>query len=188
LRLEVSLTSDPPARPGIDLLLAMPRPKALKRILSAAASLGIDRIVLLNAARVEKSYFESKVLGEGFSRKLLIEGLEQAQDTRLPTLLIRNRLKPFVEDELDRLLEADSRRLLAHAAACTAHLPALATGQRTAMAIGPEGGWVPFEVELLEAHGFHAFSFGARTLRVEVFVPFVLGCLEAQRRAVNSRT
>jgi len=41
-----------PPRPGIDLLLAVPRPKALRKILPAAASLGVDRIVLVNAARV----------------------------------------------------------------------------------------------------------------------------------------
>jgi len=183
LRLQVSLTDEPPNRPGIDLLLALPRPKALKRILSGAASLGIDRIVLLNAARVEKSYFDSKVLDERFSRNLLIEGLEQAQDTRLPTLRIRNRLKPFVEDELDELLGREARRVLAHPTTGAQTLPAFTQAPRTAVAIGPEGGWIPFEIDLLAAHGFHLAAFGVRSLRVEVFVPFVLGWLQAEHQS-----
>jgi 16S rRNA (uracil1498-N3)-methyltransferase len=183
LRLQVSLTDQAPKRPGVDLLLAMPRPKALKRVLSGAASLGVDRIVLLNAARVEKSYFDSKVIDEGFMRNLLIEGLEQARDTQLPTVFIRNRLKPFVEDELDGFLGPEPSRVLAHPITAARAVPSIAPRRRTAVAIGPEGGWTPFEIDLLTARGFEVASFGVRSLRVEVFVPFVLGWLQAEHQA-----
>ena len=183
LRLQVALSAEPPARPGVDLLLAMPRPKALKRILSSSASLGVDRIFLLNAARVEKSYFDSKVLEASFCRKLLTEGIEQAQDTKLPTVLLRDRFKPFVEDELDQLIGPHVRRVLADPSGGAPGLLVPGEGRRTAVAIGPERGWVPFELEQLTARGFRAISFGQRTLRVEVFVPFVIGWLEAQRPA-----
>src|SRR5476649_1588707 len=43
LVLHVELSEPPPARPGLDLLLAMPRPKALRKVLPAVASLGVDR-------------------------------------------------------------------------------------------------------------------------------------------------
>ena len=62
LLLRVQLSEPPPPRPGVDLLLAMPRPKALRKLLPAVASLGVDRLVLLDAARVAKSYFSSKVV------------------------------------------------------------------------------------------------------------------------------
>ena len=175
LVLRPSLTDPPPPRPDIDLLLAVPRPKALRKVLPAAASLGVDRIVLVNAARVEKSYFASRVLDAASIRELLVLGLEQARDTRLPEVLIRERFRPFVEDELDGLWPR-TLRLVAHPAARAA--PAR-DARRVALAIGPEGGWVPFEIDLLASRGFEPFTLGPRTLRVEVAVAYALGALRA---------
>ena len=179
LVLRVALTEPPPPRPLVELLLAMPRPKALRRVLPAVASLGVDRIVLLNAARVEKSYFGSGVLEPGEVHRLLLEGLAQARDTRLPEVLLRDRFRPFVEDELDGLFPG-TVRLVAHpapGAAGAARLKTPSQRGRTVLAIGPEGGWVPFELELLEAQGFSRFSLGPRPLRVEVAIPCALGAL-----------
>jgi RsmE family RNA methyltransferase len=176
LVLKCSFTDAPPPRPGIDLLLAIPRPKALRKVLPAAASLGVDRIVLLNAARVEKSYFDSKVLVAGYLEELLVLGLEQARDTRVPEILIRQRFRPFVEDELPGMFPS-SRKLLAHPGA-----PPLSRRKggtdRVLLAVGPEGGWVPFELELMQAHGFEPFSAGERILRVETAVAYLIGMLE----------
>ncbi|MCE9666250.1 16S rRNA (uracil(1498)-N(3))-methyltransferase [Myxococcus stipitatus] len=176
LHLRVSLSEPPPPRAGIDLLLAIPRPKALKKVLPAVASLGVDRVVLINAARVEKSYFDSKVLDADFVRDLLLQGLEQARDTHLPEVLVRERFRPFVEDELDHLFPPTARRLLPHPPAtqplrdAAADLP-----ERVVLAIGPDGGWVSFEAQLLESHGFRPFSLGPRILRVETAVPVLVG-------------
>lgn len=176
LRMRVSLTEPPPPRAGVDLLLAIPRPKALKRILPAVASLGVDRVVLVNAARVEKSYFDSKVLDPAFVEELLVQGLEQARDTRLPEVLVRERFRPFVEDELESLFGTEALRLLPHPPS-TRPLGVLGVqgAERVVLAVGPDGGWVPFEVDLLEAHGFASFSLGPRVLRGEVAVPVLLG-------------
>src|SRR5256885_2618749 len=156
LVLRPSLDASPPPRPGIDLLLAVPRPKALRKVLPAAPSPGVDRIVLVNAARVEKSYFASRVLEPAALRELLVLGLEQARDTRMPEVLIRERFRPFVEDELDALWPRAQR--------FAAHPPASASLPRRAgpavVAVGPEGGWVAFELELLRARGFTAFTLG----------------------------
>ena len=177
LLLGPSFTEPPPARPFIDLLLAMPRPKALRRLLPALASLGVDRLVLLNAARVEKSFFDAGVLAPASVEALFAEGLEQARDTRPPQLLVRDRFRPFVEDELPALVP-NAQALVAHphAARSPAGLPQRA-GRRLLLAIGPEGGWVPFELELLARQGFEAVTLGPRILRVEVAVPLLLGAL-----------
>jgi RsmE family RNA methyltransferase len=176
LVLETKLSEPPPPRASVDLLLAIPRPKALKKVIPAVASLGVDRVVLLNAARVEKSYFDSKVLAPEFLGELVRLGLEQGRDTIAPELVVRERFKPFVEDELDAWLKPGSLRFTPHPTAAQA-LPRRAPGQRAALAIGPEGGWVPFEVELLEKRGFTPVSFGARPLRVEVAIPVLMGAL-----------
>ncbi|WNG19507.1 16S rRNA (uracil(1498)-N(3))-methyltransferase [Cystobacter fuscus] len=182
LRLRVSLTEPPPPRAGVDLLLAIPRPKALKRVLPAVAQLGVDRVVLVNAARVEKSYFDSKVLEGDFVAELLLQGLEQARDTRLPEVLVRERFRPFIEDELDALFGTEALRLLPHPPAPEPlSRVGVQAAPRVVLAVGPDGGWVPFEAELLSRHGFRPFSLGPRILRVETAVPVLLGQLALLR-------
>ena len=171
-----SLTEDPPRRAGLDLLLAVPRPKALAKLLPAVASLGIDRLVLLNAARVEKSYFTAGVLEPASIGALLRLGLEQARDTVLPEVLVRPLFRPFVEDECDVVLGDTDVRLVAHPPA-SEPCPRRGEARRVAIAVGPEGGWVPFEIELLGARGFRPVGIGPRVLRVETVVPLLVGLL-----------
>lgn len=178
LVLKVHATESPPPRAGVSLVLAVPRPKALKRVIPAVASLGVDRVVLVNAARVEKSYFDSKVLAQEFLDGLVELGLEQACDTLRPTLEIRDRLKPFVEDELATWAPRDSVRLIPHPTATTPLRP-VPSSTHVVLAIGPDGGWVPFEVDLFSKHGFQPVSLGRRVLRGEVAVPAVLGAVRA---------
>lgn len=172
------LDQPPPPRPAVDLILAVPRPKALRRILAATASLGVDRLVLLAAARVEKSYLGSPVLAPERIRRHLLDGLEQAQDTVLPEVLVETRFRPFVEDRMDALLGRGERWLL-HPGDAGPRTPS--PEGRLALAVGPEGGWVPFERTLLEAHGFQPLGFGSRTLRTETVVPFALGWATGRR-------
>lgn len=181
LTLSVTLDATPPTRPGLDILLALPRPKVLKRVLPALAAVGVDTVVLVNAARVEKSYFCSRMLVPEALDAELCAGLEQGQDTCAPRVLVRGRFRAFVEEELDGLFPG-AERLLAHPTATASLAEVAAPGRlRSVIAIGPEGGWVPFELELLAAHGFVPFSLGERTLRVETVVPFVLGQLMGLR-------
>lgn len=173
--LRVKLDEHPPPRAGIDLVLAMPRPKQLKRVLAAAASLGLGRVVLLNAAKVEKSYFDSKVLDPAYLASLLRLGLEQARDTVPPKLLIRELFRPFVEDELDTFC-GTARRLVAHSEA-SQPIERRPAAEHVVVAVGPEGGWTPFELDLLEKQRFVPVTLGPRPLRVEVVVPALVGAL-----------
>jgi RsmE family RNA methyltransferase len=177
--LRVQLHSPPPSRPGVDVLLAVPRPKVLRRLLASAAALGIDRLVLLNAARVEKSYFSSPVLTPSRAARSLQEGLQQARDTQAPEVHVAERFRPFVEDTLDGLLGPSTRLLLDPSEKDES--PLLPLEGRVVLAIGPEGGWVPFERELLQARGFVPVSFVPRTLRVEAVLPYALGWLHGIR-------
>lgn len=186
--LSVVLTERPPTPLGIELLLAMPRPKMLRRLLAAVASMGVKRMVLINSARVEKSYFDSPLLDPAAIEHELRLGLSQARDTILPQVIVHKRFRPFVEDEARAFWPAPARRLLAHPESerdLCAVLPAPGS-DRVVLAIGPEGGWVPFEVELLEAHSFQRFTAGPRVLRVDTAVPFLLGQVVHARRGASS--
>ena len=172
LVMEVALDSDPPPPAPVTLFLALPRPKALRRVLQGIAAMGLKRIVLIGSWRVEKSFWASPALAHESLREQLLLGLEQGGDTVLPTVELRPRFKPFVEDETPAFIAA-SRALLAHppaTLACPRALPGAVT-----LAIGPEGGFIPYEVDLLCAHGFEAVSLGPRPLRVEHAVPALLG-------------
>lgn len=162
-----------PERPRVDLLLALPRPKVLRRLWAQLSAIGVGQVILTNAEKVERDYFDSRVMDEEVFRPLLLEGLQQARDTRLPKVSIHKRLTVLVEDDLDRLFP-EGRRLVAHPAGSSGS--ALGSGEsfrsrlssgvreRVLLAIGPEGGWNDFELALLERHHFLRVSIGARTL------------------------
>ena len=158
--------TDMPLEPWFDLFLAVPRPKVLKRLLSQLAALGVGRLVLLNACKVEKCYFSSQWLDPVHTTPLLVEGLMQAGTTRLPEVMIKERFKPFMEDELDALFP-NALRLLAHPGEATGHQWTLAEGQRPLLAVGPEGGWTDYELDQFLKREFMPFSLGSRSLRTD---------------------
>jgi RsmE family RNA methyltransferase len=166
--LRCTFTSERPSRPRVDLLLALPRPKVLRRLWAQLAALGVGQIILTNAARVERNYFDTHVLGEACYRPLLIEGLQQARDTWLPRVTIHKQFRILVEDDLTALFPS-GHRLVAHPGAVTTdmRLAGIGSSERVLLAVGPEGGWNAFELNLLRAHGFLAFDMGGRTLRTD---------------------
>lgn len=163
----------PPALP-VHLVLALPRPRMLARSLEHATALGVKHITLLHTRRVEKSYWQSPELAAGKIHEHLILGLEQARDTRLPQVSFETRFKPFVEDRLPALL-AGRRGLLAHPGMpmpCPRGID-----DDSVLLIGPEGGFIPFEVELLLEAGCEGIHLGERILRVETAVTALLARL-----------
>lgn len=168
VRLRCAFEASPPPRPLIDLLLALPRPKVLKRLWAPLASLGVGRIILTNAAKVERSYFDTHVLRPDFYRPLLIEGLQQAGDTRVPDVRVCRRFRPLVEDELDGLFPSGKRVVGDPASARRPSRIGFGRSRRVLLAIGPEGGWTPFEIDLLRDHGFVSVGLGPRPLRTDV--------------------
>jgi RsmE family RNA methyltransferase len=157
-----------PPRPRVDLLLALPRPKVMRRLWAQMAALGVGQIILTNAERVERHYFDTHVVTPDCYRPLLIEGLQQARDTRLPQVSIHRQLKVLVEDELDALFPSGVRIVAdPRAERAAADLVTENTSERVLLAIGPEGGWNEFETDLLAGHGFHSIGMGPRTLRTD---------------------
>ncbi|HET8731757.1 MAG TPA: 16S rRNA (uracil(1498)-N(3))-methyltransferase [Moraxellaceae bacterium] len=174
LELEFGLDQTPPPKLPLTLLLSLPRPKMLKRILQTVAAMGVPRLVLMNSYRVEKSFWESPWLAPDAIREHLQLGLEQARDTVLPEVILEPRFKPFVEDRLPALCR-NTVALVAHPVA--AGPCPVAIDRAVTLAIGPEGGFIPYEVELLETAGFQAVHLGPRILRVETAVTALIARL-----------
>ena len=174
LEMEVSLEADPPPPLPVTLVLALPRPPVLRRALIAVTSMGVKRIVLIGAAGVEKSFWQSHALAEEALFDQCVLGLEQARDTRMPEVRLRKRFKPFVEDEMEALL-VGTRGFVAQPAP-TAAAPRGLAGSLL-LAVGPESGWNSYELASLEAAGLERISLGDRPLRVETALPALLARL-----------
>ncbi|SDG61282.1 RNA methyltransferase, RsmE family [Pseudomonas benzenivorans] len=172
--LQIDLEQPAPAKLPLTLLLALPRPKMLRRVLQTVSAMGVPRLILLNSYRVEKSFWQTPFLEPAALREQLILGLEQARDTVLPEVIIEKRFKPFVEDRLPALA-AGSLGLVGHPGA---YPPCPRAVERpVTLAIGPEGGWIPYEVEKLQEAGLQPVQLGERILRVETAVTALLARL-----------
>lgn len=172
--LSVTLDQPPTDKLPLRLVLALPRPKMLRRILRTAAELGVPELHLINSYRVEKSYWQTPALAPPTVREYLLQGLEQARDTIVPAVHCHRRFKPFVEDTLPGLA-SDHLALLAQPGE---HPPCPRDARApTLLVIGPEGGFIPYEVDKLQAAGCRAVSLGPRILRVETALTALLGRL-----------
>ena len=176
----------PPLAPWVDLVLAPPRPRILKRLLPQLATLGVGRLVLVGAQKVEKDFWGATLLKEENYRPLLVDGLMQGcVSTQVPVLETRRNFRRFVTDELDAMFPT-TNRLVAHpyesgkveewksgkveewkSGKVEEWKSGKVEGGRLVLAIGPEGGWTDDEVALLESHGFTRYSLGPRILRTD---------------------
>jgi RsmE family RNA methyltransferase len=151
--------------PWVDLILAPPRPRVLKRLLPQLVSMGVGRIFLVGAKKVEKDFWGATLLKPEIYRPLLIEGLMQAGTSALPVIETRRNFRRFITDELDCAFPDAGRRVVAHPYGADSS-PVAGEG-RLLLAVGPEGGWTDDEVALLESRGFVRYSLGARILRTD---------------------
>ena len=179
---EIKLTINPPPKLNLTVVLALPRPKVLRRLIMDMTALGVNDIILINSYRTQKSYWQSPMLAR--LDEFVLEGLQQGVDTVAPRISLQKRFKPFVEDELASLIT--NRAIVAHpysalsfaqyvqqplAKPKSAHestLPSM-------VFIGAEGGWIDYEIELLAEQGCTPVNIGPRILRTEAAVNVILG-------------
>ena len=169
VRMSVSVCHEEESlRPWIDLILAPPRPRVMKRLLPQLATMGVGRIFLVGAKKVEKDFWGATLLKPENYRPLLVDGLMQAGTSILPTLETRRNFRKFVKEELDGLWP-DAKRIIAHpyGGVRTIEQSNNLNNRTILLAIGPEGGWTDEEVALLEKHGFARYSLGPRILRTD---------------------
>ncbi len=179
----------PEPEKNIDIICAMPRPQTLKKVLQSCANMGVRNLHLVNANRTEKMYFSSRIIRNRNFSTYLREGLAQGIQTRLPEVFIHKRFRVFFEDTLSQI-EAEeninSVKLLPELTA-DKNLSELKISEtkKLILAIGPEGGWVPFEINLMKKAGFKTFKLGPWILRVENALVAAVSQLELALRIKN---
>lgn len=162
-----------PKKLPVTLIIAMPRPKVLRRLIMDSVTLGVEKIILLHSYRVDKSYWQTPFLQQ--LDHYICLGLEQAGDTIAPQIEIYKRFKPFVEDVLPLMISKERPAYVAHPYA-EANMP-FAIDHACTVLIGPEGGFIPYEVDLFIQNGCQAVSLGNRIIRTETAISYVLGRL-----------
>lgn len=175
----VQLTLAPPPKLDVTVILALPRPKVLRRLIMDMTALGVRDIILINSSRTEKSYWQSPMLRR--LDEFVMEGLQQGVDTIAPRITLQKRFKPFVEDELSGWIH--KRAIVAHPYSTQSFQQYLQQSEEQSepsslpdvVCIGAEGGWIDYEIALLAAHGCHSVHIGARVLRTEAAVNVMLG-------------
>lgn len=169
----LSLNQAPPDKLDMTVILALPRPKVLRRLVLDMTAFGVNHIILINSARTDKSYWHSPMLDR--LDEFVLEGLQQGMDTKAPTITLAKRFKPFVQDEMPSFIK-DGLALVFHPYADVSFDDWLGVHERPKVVIiGAEGGFVPYEIELLAGVGVNAVSLGRRILRTESAISAVLG-------------
>lgn len=178
---DIQLTINPPAKLNLTVVLALPRPKVLRRLIMDMTALGVNDIILINSYRTQKSYWQSPMLAR--LDEFVLEGLQQGIDTIAPRISLQKRFKPFVEDELASLIT--NRAIVAHPYSALSFAqyrqnlentePLHNSALPSMVFIGAEGGWIDYEIELLAEQGCTAVNIGPRILRTEAAVNVILG-------------
>jgi 16S rRNA (uracil1498-N3)-methyltransferase len=174
IALRLAITEPPSVPLPIEVLLAVPRPKALTRAVEAMASFGVERITLTNAWRVDKSYLSSPRLQPEALAHAARLGAEQGVTTHVPKLLVYRRLMELLDTRF--ATRGEGARLIAHPTGKPMEL-VVGSDAPITVAIGPEGGWIERELETFVARGFTPVSLGAPILRVETAIAAILGQL-----------
>jgi 16S rRNA (uracil1498-N3)-methyltransferase len=200
ITLRFARTAEPAPQLDLELVLAVPRPKALSRVIETCASFAVRRIELTNAWRVDKSYLRSPKLAADALAHAARIGAEQGATTHLPAIAVHERLMELLDsrwpapeprrEDVDEADDEDRPRrrrpkpgslLIAHPGAKPIET-VIRHGVPLVLAIGPEGGWIERELDTFVARGFTPCSLGAPILRTESAVSAALGQLVLLQR------
>lgn len=151
---------------SIDVMLALPRPKVVGRLIPRLVSMGISSLTLINAAGVKKEYFSTHWLGLDKIQALAIAAIEQSGVFKRPEICIQKELRPFLEDNRGCCVDGNRRLLFEPGDIRTQYTGS--NSDAVTLAIGPETGWTDFEKKLFLESEFSLFSMGPEHLASDV--------------------
>ena len=171
----------------LEMIIGIPRPIQLKRLLRDIAALGVCKVHLTGTELGEKSYMKSALVEKGSAYKMLLDGTVQAGSTHVPEFAIHQTLKECLdsisEDSIKFALDNVNPECSLSQAMADANISAaekisdgenFADGKNFAAekkhviaAIGSERGWTDKERKLLEDYGYTKCGIGERIMRTE---------------------
>jgi RsmE family RNA methyltransferase len=167
----------PPPLAPITLIVGLPRPQTVRKLLHSATELGVAAVHFVATEKSEPSYAQSKLWSSGEWRRHLLDAAQQAFDTHLPDISHGRTLTDALAS-----LEKNPLRLALdnyESPASLSEFP-LVPATPVALALGPERGWSARDREALRAHGFAFAHLGPRVLRTETAVIAALTLIRAK--------
>jgi 16S rRNA (uracil1498-N3)-methyltransferase len=146
----------------LHLYLAIFKFDHLEWAIEKATELGVASITPILARRTEKHLAQASSKRVERWRRIAREASQQSRRTDVPTIADPIILKLALEAE-----KSPTRVLLSETEQNTTLDEALAQATTTALAIGPEGGWTPEEMNLFTQHTWTHVTLGPRILRAE---------------------
>ncbi|AFL88925.1 RNA methyltransferase, RsmE family [Terriglobus roseus DSM 18391] len=163
----------------VRLLLAVFKFDHLEWGIEKATELGAARITPVLARRTEKHLALAAAKRVERWRRIVREASQQSRRSDVPTVDDPATLKQLLQtiDEPVKLLLAETEEENTLRAA----LEAAPQNSSIALAIGPEGGWTPDEMQLFVDNGWQQVTLGPRILRAETAAIAALAITSALR-------
>ncbi len=166
--ISLSLAEAPPPALPCEVVMALPRPKTLRKAVHCAVSFGVKKIHFIQTFKVEKSYWDSPRLKADFLHEEMLLGLEQSGDTVAAEFYFHRQFRPFAEDKLPQMAaESGAVIIAAHPGEAERFSRVKTAGRPCILVLGPEGGFTDFEVNMLRRAGAETVNIGERILRTE---------------------
>ena len=148
----------------LHLLLAIFKFDHFEWAVEKATELGVGSITPVLARRTEKHLAQAATKRVERWRRIALEAAKQSRRTDIPGIADPMPLKLALEQEsaVTRILLSETEQEVTLSAA----LGGSPVGE-LALAIGPEGGWAPDEMELFTSHTWRPVTLGPRILRAE---------------------
>ena len=148
----------------LHLLIAIFKFDHLEWGIEKATELGVARITPILARRTEKNLAQAAPKRVDRWRRIALEASKQSRRTSVPQIADPAPLPQAVAAE-----QSPTRILLSEVEQSTPLAQALreAPDPDTALAIGPEGGWTPEEMQLFTDNHWQHVTLGPRILRAE---------------------
>lgn len=168
-------SSDPDERFPASFVIALPRPKVIRRIVRGLSALRVREIEFYHCESVEKSYWSSHELVPENLKAAIREGISFHGHPHPTEVRLHRRFRPFVEDNLmlrkeqTLFLDPDAKSILG---ADAQKAKGTREPQRRTFLFGPEGRLNAFELKWFRDH-FQTASLGDLILPTEIAVTFV---------------
>lgn len=172
------------ARVPLTLVMAVPRPQTVKKVISLAVQAGVDAVYFVRSHLTVPSYLQSHSLRPEDLQQEVIKALEQVWDSHPPHVEVIDRMGRFFDQQLPLLISGNGPVALFLGEPLDGRTCSLGDAMRAGpfhravLAIGPEKGWSASEQEGFAAAGFSLVHLGEREYRVETALAFFIGQLQ----------
>lgn len=148
----------------LHLLLAIFKFDQFEWAIEKSTELGVERITPVVARRTEKHLAQAALKRAERWRRIAHEASKQSRRTSVPEIADPQPAKVALDAATgNRILLSETEQALP----LGVHLRSLGNSSLLTLAIGPEGGWAPEEMQLFHAADWTPVTLGPRILRAE---------------------